>query len=148
MAEINFYHLTRLPIRQALPRLLEKVLNSKQRAIVKAGNAGDAEVINQELWSSTRIFIPHGTKEDGFSSEQPIYITHEEENPNQAKVLVALAGAPLGNMAAFDKTLVMFDGNEPYQVKEARSLWKTLRDEGHALVYWQQDQAGKWQKAA
>ena len=34
--KINFYHLTQIPLGKALPRLLEKVLASDMRAVVKA----------------------------------------------------------------------------------------------------------------
>ena len=36
MAEIGFYHLTRTALEPALGRLLTKVLESDQRAVVKA----------------------------------------------------------------------------------------------------------------
>ena len=35
MTEINFYHLTRSSLEQALPRLLEKTLQAGERAVVR-----------------------------------------------------------------------------------------------------------------
>ena len=37
MAEVGFYHLTRSPLEEALPRLLEKAYATGQRALVRVG---------------------------------------------------------------------------------------------------------------
>ena len=31
-------------------------------------------------------------------------------------------------------------------VEAARARWKVLKDQGHALAYWQQGEAGGWEK--
>ncbi|WP_332370171.1 DNA polymerase III subunit chi [Orientia tsutsugamushi] len=43
--------------------------------------------MNNTLWSfSSTSFIPHGCSTDPEPSSQPIYITTNYENPNQAKI--------------------------------------------------------------
>ena len=42
----------------------------------------------------------------------------------------------------------MFDGYDQAQLEGARAHWKTLKAEGHALTYWQQNQDGRWVKKA
>jgi len=38
MTQIGFYHLTRLPLEQALPRLLEKAQGAGLKVVVMAGS--------------------------------------------------------------------------------------------------------------
>ena len=48
----------------------------------------------------------------------------------------------------FSRVLVMFNGQDAGELAEARARWKTLKDAGHALTYWQQESNGGWKKAA
>ena len=144
MADVNFYHLTRSTLKQTLPKLLEKIVASGKRGLVVASDQKRAEEINEELWSSTRKFLPHGSKEDGFATEQPIYITYEADNPNSANILIMMGDAEHTGINDFEKSLILFDGNNPAQVATSRQRWKKLQEAGHTLIYWQQDERGKW----
>jgi len=42
----------------------------------------------------------------------------------------------------------MFDGNDETAVAAARERWKTYKEAGHRLVYFQQSAAGKWEEKA
>src|SRR5690606_35835188 len=85
MTEISFYHLTRQPLNKALPRLLEKVLAAGHRAVVLAGSDERVEDLDAALWTyDPDSFLPHGTRILGHAERQPIYLTTEEENPNDA----------------------------------------------------------------
>lgn len=148
MADINFYHLTTSSIKQALPKLLDKILSSGKRGLVVAADAGQVKEIDEYLWVSTRNFLPHGTKADGLSEHQPIYVTDQTESdcPNGAQVLVLVEGGTYQPFETFEKCLILFDGNHAQQVQYARAQWKDYMARGHQLTYWQQDSQGKWQK--
>ena len=76
MTEIGFYHLTRSPLEQALPRLLEKVLASGQRAVLRCPDRARMEALDRALWTYGKdSFLPHGTRADGFAEAQPIFLT-------------------------------------------------------------------------
>ena len=45
MTEVNFYHLTKSSLEQALPRLLERTLQAGERAVVLLGSAEGLLVI-------------------------------------------------------------------------------------------------------
>lgn len=145
MAEIRFYHLTARTFEQTLPVLLDRTLQRGWRAVVRVGSEERAESVAGHLWTwSKESFLPHGTKRDGFAAEQPVWITDQAENPNAAQVLFLGDGAESDGDGAFATICDLFDGNDPEAVQAARGRWKRLRDAGHTLVYYQQDEAGAW----
>ncbi|HEX2478158.1 MAG TPA: DNA polymerase III subunit chi [Geminicoccaceae bacterium] len=147
MVEYGFYHLTRTPLEPALGRLLERVLASGQRAVVVASSPERVEALNRALWIFGReSFLPHGTREDGFVEEQPVFLTDQADFPNGATVLVLVDGAETAPPPQFTRCLYMFDGNDESALAQARDFRRRLRERGEALTYWQQTERG-WQKA-
>jgi DNA polymerase-3 subunit chi len=147
VVEYGFYHLTRTPLEPALGRLLERVLASGQRAVVVASSPERVEALDRALWSFGReSFLPHGSREDGFAEEQPVFLTDREDYPNGAGVLVLVDGAEVEPAPQFKRCLYLFDGNEEAAVAQARALWRERRERGDALTYWQQTERG-WHKA-
>ncbi len=148
MSEIAFYHLTRGTLEQTLPRLLEKVLESGLRAVVRCPSPERLEALDRALWTwAPDSFLPHGSAADGFADRQPIWLTTGEDRPNGAEVLVLVEDAPEGGLEAYARVLVPFDGRDPVAVERARARWRAWRAAGHRLVYWQQDEAGRWVRA-
>ena len=147
MIEYGFYHLTRTPLEPALGRLLERVLASGQRAVVVASSPERVEALNRALWIFGReSFLPHGSREDGFAEDQPVFLTDEADFPNGATVLVLVDGAEVEPPPQFTRCLYMFEGNDEAALAQARTLWQRLRARGEALTYWQQTERG-WHKA-
>ncbi|WP_342237325.1 DNA polymerase III subunit chi [Inquilinus sp. OTU3971] len=145
MAEIRFYHLTARTFEQTLPVLLDRTLQRGWRAVVSVGSEERVESLAGHLWTySKEGFLPHGTKRDGFAEEQPVWISDRVENPNAAQVLFLGDGAESDGDGAFAMVCDLFDGNDPEAVQAARGRWKRLRDAGHTLVYYQQDEGGAW----
>lgn len=149
MSEIRFYHLQRLPLEQALPQILEKVLERGWRAVVMAGSPERVEALNRHLWIYRNdSFLPHGSVQDGFPAQQPIWLTVEDENPNAATVLLLTDGATSTRIDRYDLVCELFDGHEPEAVTAARSRWRGYKEAGHSLTYFQQDEGGRWEKKA
>ncbi|HJU15634.1 MAG TPA: DNA polymerase III subunit chi [Stellaceae bacterium] len=145
MAEIGFYHLTATPLERALPRLLERAVESGHRILVRAASAERVEHLNALLWSYDEAsFLPHGSARDGHAEAQPIYLTDGPENPNGASMLVLVDGA-VAELAAFARCADLFDGGDPAAVAAARERWREARAAGHALTYWQQTPSG-WER--
>jgi DNA polymerase-3 subunit chi len=146
--EIGFYHLTRSSLEQALPRLLEKILASGQRAVLRAADPERLEALDRLLWNyGGDSFLPHGTRADGFPEAQPILLTTDEDRANGAEILVLVDAAPFGDLAPYARCLDLFDGTSEEAVATARERWRQAKAEGHRLVYWQQDERGRWVKA-
>lgn len=149
MTEIRFYHLQYQALEQALPALLNKALGTGKRIVVKASDKARVKALNEQLWTyRPDSFLPHGSADDGFSSDQPVYLTYEDENPNGAAVLILTDGAKSAIMDQFDLCCEMLNGRDDAQVKAARGRWKAYQEAGHDITYWQQSDTGGWEKKA
>lgn len=145
--EVGFYHLQRLPLERALPKLLEKVLERGHRAVVLAASRERVDALNGVLWTyEERSWLPHGATGDNHPEAQPIWLTTTEENPNEADVLVVVDGAAPSFAADFARVVDMFDGRDQSAVAAARERWKHYKGLGLQLTYWQQTDSGGWQK--
>ena len=146
LTEVSFYRLTTLPLLRAAPKLIEKIYYSKQNLVVITENPEMITPLDQGLWSySTKHFIAHGTFNDPHPKEQPIYLTHKIENPNNASLIMVLGRVELENNLA-NKYLYMFDGNDKAQLEFARNKWKEYQKQGISSTYWQQNESGSWEK--
>jgi DNA polymerase III subunit chi len=147
LADILFYHLTRQPLDKALPSLLEKCLERRWRVVVQAGDPARVAALDDALWTTTDDgFLPHGAEADG--SQEPVWLTTTDGNPNGAQVRVLVDGAEPPDLSAYERALVMFDGADPEAVDAARAQWKALKAQGHALTYWRQTDDGRWTREA
>jgi len=149
VTQVGFYHLTRLPLEQALPRLLEKALAAGLRAVVLAGSAERVAFLDDRLWTyADESWLPHGSARDGDAEAQPVWLTDHDENPNGATVLVACDGARPASLDGYQRCLDLFDGTDPDAVAAARERWKRWKAEGHELIYYQQTERGSWEEKA
>lgn len=84
------------------------------------------------------------------AADQPILLTMDTENLNNASVLMLVDGAKSNpkRMAEFDLACLFFDGNDDAAVNAARSDWKAVCDAKIQAVYWAQDGDGRWVKKA
>jgi DNA polymerase-3 subunit chi len=148
MAEIGFYHLLSTPLERALPRLLERARQQDLRIVIRAGSPDRVEHLNSLLWTYDEAsFLAHGSQRDGNAAEQPIFLSHKDENPNGATVLFLVDSVEAGDLGGFARCLDLFDGNDPDAVDAARNRWRAAKAGGHTLTYWQQTPAG-WEKKA
>ena len=148
MTEIRFYHLTRKTLEQALPELLEKTVERGLRAVVMAGSPERAEALNQHLWTYRPDgFLPHGGAKDGHAELQPVWLTAEDERPNNATFLFLTDGAESAHIGDYTRVCELFDGTNDEAVASARRRWAVYKDAGHDLSYWQQGERG-WTNSA
>jgi len=144
---VDFYHLTRTTLEGALPKLLEKALDSGARVVVMAGSPERVEALTGHLWTyDDRSFLPHGNARDGHAEAQPIWLTEKDENPNEATILVLTDGAVSDRIAEYERCLEIFDGNDPDAVEAARARWGAYRADGLTVAYNQQTESGGWER--
>lgn len=155
MTEIRFYHLQRARLEGVLPVILERCHQRGERVLVLAGSTERVEALAALLWTyKPDSFLPHGTARDGEAAQQPIYLAAAEaegqmgENPNGANVLILSDGARHPAVGAFRLACELFDGHDEAAVAAAREQWRHYRAGGHTVVYFQQDDGGKWQETA
>ena len=148
MTQIRFYHLTRQTLEAALPVMLDRTIGRDgRRAVVMARSSDRVEALNRHLWVyNDRSFLAHGSREDGFAEDQPVWLTDRDENPNGATVLFLTDGADTDDPAAYELVCELFDGNDDQAVEQARARWRQYKEIGHELVYYQQNDRGAWEK--
>ncbi len=147
--EVFFYHLERQPLETVLPALIEKTVERGWRAVIEAGDPEHLQALNALLWTyKPESFLPHGTKSDGPSAEQPVYLTHEDDNPNSATVRFLVGGAAPTTFTGYDRIVLLFDGRDGDALAAARTHWKSAKATGAILTYWQQNGDGRWEKKA
>ena len=151
MTQVDFYHLQKQSLENVLPKLLDKAYATGKPIKVKVGNEERVEFINSALWSyDEQSFLPHGSKKDGFGEEQPIWISAGDDAPNQAVFLFLVDGAVVAPdvLSQYERVFNIFDGNSEAALNQARAFWKELKTSSNTINYWQQDDAGKWNKKA
>ena len=154
MTETLFYHLERRSLDDVLPTLVTRTLERGQRVLIKAESADRASAIDNLLWTyDDQSFLPHAQVGDGDAKRQPVLITTEDGNANEANVLFLVGGAePLPWTSAEAKALarivLMFDGRDADSLTRARAAWKDAKAAGHDATYWKETPTGKFEKQA
>ena len=149
MIRVDFYHLQRSPLEQVLPKLCEKAYSTGKRIKIQLGTEERVSFVNSLLWTyNEESFLPHGSKKDGFSEEQPIFISADENNPNGAVLLVLADGAmpSLEVLQQYERVLNIFDGTNETSLNAARNYWKQIRELNSDLHYWQQNERGVFEQ--
>jgi DNA polymerase-3 subunit chi len=145
MAEIGFYHLTRMDVAAALPALLGRSLAAGERALVLCGDAARVAALDAALWLPD--WLPHGTAATPHPEWQPVFLSAVEENPAGARFLFLVDGAESADIGAYKRVFDLFDGNDEAAVVAARARWAAAKAAGHVMTYWRQGEAG-WEKAS
>lgn len=122
---------------------MAKVLGAGLKAVILTGSKERMIDLDGALWTDDPAsFLPHGIEGSEQADQQPLYITTTPENPAGATVLVLTDGATAAGFDGYDRCLEMFDGNDVTMVEAARARWKSYKEQGHDLTYWQQTDSG------
>jgi len=145
LAELWFYHLEKSDLERALPPLLEKCLQRGWRALVRAGSPERVDQLDSAIWTFREdSFVPHAR--EGDPAKQPVWLTVDAGNPNNAQALFLVDDAEPGDISAFERACLIFDGREPAALESARSRWKQAKESGITASYWKESAAGRWEK--
>jgi DNA polymerase-3 subunit chi len=135
--QIVGYHHRSSPLEKVLPKLLEKVLASGQRAVVMAASEDQLKTIDTFLWTYSKSeLLPHGMAEDGNAPYQPIWLTCTDENPNDAQVLVLIGNVRPAHLAQFEKVLMLKSDWSIDSTQWAQSIGD--------LTVWEEQTQGGW----
>jgi DNA polymerase-3 subunit chi len=63
------------------------------------------------------------------------------------RFLVEGAAMP-GDASAYQRVVVLFDGEDPDAVETARARWSEAKSAGFEVTYWQADEKGSWRRQA
>jgi len=145
--QVDFYHLTRLPLERALPRIAERVTEGGGRLLIVSADAAQRRQIDTLLWNWTpESFLPHAEAGAGDDALQPVLVAGEAAARNDARNVALIDGLWRDEALQFDRAFHFFD---EAHIAAARLAWKGLADrEGVERRYWKQDDSGRWQQAA
>ncbi len=145
MTEIRFYHLFSVTLENALPVLLEKVIERGWRALIITDSIERVVELDTRLWTyDPSSFLPHGMAGDEDVDSQPILLTHKDDNPNGANILFLVDGAKSKHVGKFEMCCLLFDGNDASELIKVREAWTSFKNECHKVIYLQQGPSGKW----
>lgn len=145
--QVDFYHLTQVPLERALPQIAQKILESGGRLLIVADDETRRGQIDQLLWTySADSFLPHGQAGGEDDSRQPVLIAGSPDAANGARHIALVDGVWRDEALGFDRAFHFFDEE---RIREARAAWKGLAErEGIERRYWKQNDAGRWEQAA
>jgi DNA polymerase-3 subunit chi len=148
MTEVLFYHLQDMALETVLPPLLEKSLERGWRAVVQSTSEERADALDAHLWTyRDDSFLPHATWRAGDASDQPIVLTVEPGNPNNAKIRFLVDNAALPeDSSSYERLVLVFNGDDGDALTAARSAWTECKSRGFEVTYWQADERGRWQR--
>ena len=150
MGAAYFYHLTRKPLEATLPLLLGKALGAGWRCLVVGQNQARLEALDTQLWQGKDTdFLAHGLTGGAHDASQPILLTTSHTDKNGAACAMCIDGADITpeQVQKYERTCILFDGNDEIALKAARVQWKSLTDAGCAAQYWSEE-SGNWQMKA
>lgn len=149
MAELWFYHLEQARVEDALPELLTKLQQRGGRALVVSEDEQRLSSLDAHLWTFREdSFLPHGQAGGEYDAEQPVLLSTEPDNRNQASMLFCLDGADPGPVDPWERVVVMFEASDETSLARARALWAAQKKLGTLVSYWRQNDQGRWEKKA
>jgi DNA polymerase III subunit chi len=149
MADIWFYHLGRQPLETVLPRILASMQARGDRISVHASNKSVIDDLSKKLWTMEDTgFVPHGLAGEAYSETQSLLLCLGQTAVNASAFRFFIDGAYPETVGDARRTSIFFDGSDEAAVANARTLWKRFSAESHAIKYWKQSDAGRWEDQA
>lgn len=103
------------------------------------------EEINDLLWTfDDTSFIPHGSQSDLNAEKQKVYLTCNEENPNNSKIIFSVDGIIIKKPDDWTRCVYIFNEQNLLVTDELESYKREIKDLEYIQKYFEQDQNGKW----
>ena len=145
MSEIFFYKLKNSSSEIFLASLIEKSIENKWNSVVLLDNIERMEEINDFLWSyKDTSFLPHGSQNDKNSELHRVYLTCEEENPNDSDVIFSIDGLLIKNINSWQRCIYIFNEQNLKVVDQLNFYKKSIDQSQHFIKSFEQNTNGKW----
>ena len=145
MSEIFFYKLKNTSSEIFLTSLIEKSIDNDWNSVVLFDNIERMEEINDFLWSyKDTSFLPHGSQNDKNSELHRVYLTCEEENPNDSDVIFSIDGLLIKNINSWQRCIYIFNEQNLKVVDQFNTYKKNIDQSQHSIKSFEQDTNGKW----
>lgn len=142
--QINFYQV-QIDFEKTLCRLLEKIYDSGNFALVLFDSEDEMNVIDKTLWTfASRSFVAHGRYNDIKPDLQPILLSTQHNNLNNAQTIVAVNICDL-DYASYEKVIFIFNNYEMDRSREFLDFYNSLKINNAAnLNYYVQQNDKSW----
>ncbi len=150
MGKAMFYHLTQSTLEATARTLLARALDQGWRVALRGRERALLERLDLSLWTDDKAsFLPHGLAGGPHDADQPVLLTTQSTAPNSPQGVMAVDRAPISpsEVAALERLWVLFDGQDPEAMQDARAQWKAMTAAGVLAEYWSEE-SGRWQKKA
>ncbi|MGL5009922.1 MAG: DNA polymerase III subunit chi [Paracoccaceae bacterium] len=144
-----FYHLTRSTEESLIRTLLTRAMAQGWRVMLRGTDDAALRRLDTRLWTEPDDgFLPHGIAGGPHDADQPVLLGQgPASNAAQGVILIGGATADPAEALTLERLWVIFDGADEAAVTGARSLWRSLTENGVAAEYWSEE-SGKWAKTA
>jgi len=150
MGKAMFYHLTQSPMEVTATLLLTRAHAQGMRVAVRARALEVLERLDLHLWTARKdSFLPHGIAGGPHDGDQPILLTTEQTAPNSPVCVMAVDRAAIDprEVAGLERLWVLFDGQDPEAMQDARAQWKAMTAAQVPAEYWSEE-SGTWARKA
>ncbi len=152
MQQFTLYHTIEGLLYKTACLLVEKSYHTNTKIVILTDDLEAQEFLNKLLWSySRKQFIPHGSKLDPLPEKQPVYITHEMENPNHASILIIVAPFDIEEILKtkhfiehFNRIIIIYDSLD--DLNQLRSAIDELTVATPTIDCYKQTATGAWEK--
>ena len=143
-SDIMFYHAIETNMIAVLFELLKKSFKDNKRCLVCIDTPENATNISESLWAFQDNFIlPHGLITEDMPDKQPILLTHNTDNINNADYIFFIGLIQITDTEHFKRCIVIFDDTSEDIKLHTREQFKLLKKNNVTLKYYQQTN-GKW----
>ncbi len=149
--EINFYQVSNLienGIAKSVAPLLLKVLEEKKKTLIYSKDTTLINALDNGLWSfGKNKFIPHVTifDQEFEPKNQPIFLTNQEENHNQADYLLLFDEATTKFISNFSRIFYFYDDSKAALAKNIAANYQAVTNNFNS--YKKDPASQKWIKS-
>ncbi|ABV75571.1 DNA polymerase III subunit chi [Rickettsia akari str. Hartford] len=152
MQQFSIYQTSDELLLKSILLLIEKCYHYDLKSVILTTDADQQEMLNKHLWTySRKQFIPHGSKLDPQPEKQPIYITDELQNPNNASVLIIISPTAIEKILqikdyveVFKRIIIITDS--PEDLKELTVKINKFTEQENKIDCFTQNLRGTWNK--
>lgn len=122
MTEVLIYRPTKVSAQKVLPKLLESVIAKGNNVHILCETDDQVAQLDDFLWTYEQLsFLPHATYKDEQVEKQPIILSVENKNLNNASVLVMMSQKLPENFSDFSKLIYIADSNQGDLFEKAKA---------------------------
>jgi DNA polymerase III subunit chi len=125
--------------------LLQRLCSQKQKIMILGETQEYMSELDHYLWSYSDIsFLPHSMEKNEHAPDQPIWLSCDSYNMNNAENIVLVEGAGVKNIDAFDSVFEVFSTKEKSHMEKAQERYKKYLNLSYKTQYYSQSETGEW----